>query len=623
MQLWGSSPSHGYKLMLNAAFDVSDALQLYLFGNYANSKGDQSFNYREVTAWSSERYNGSTTSIGSGSANSVFRHPVYLTPCPTGNATCPAGGFVKDSNVYNFSTLYPAGFTPRFVGETTEAYGTVGIKSDSGPFTWDLSGTLARHQLALSMYQSVSPSFGPDSQTEFEFGKLRQTEANANLDVTYAIDAGLASPLTLSAGAEFRSETYEATEGDLQSYGAGPYAQQPLYVQTAPGVYSFDSTVSMFNGASGYGGTSPDAAGKYTQKSYGAYLGLEGDLTENFSFGAAGRFEHYDTFGDTTVGKVNAIYHLSPEFAMRASFGTGFHAPSPGQNNVQIVTTSFIGGNQVQTGTYPVTSAAAQYYGAKTLSPEKATNFGFGFVIEPSSKFTMTVDAYAIKVTNRIGISQSFDVTAADVIAANGALDAVGAGGVVQYFTNGFDTKTVGVDLVASYKTYLAGGPLNFTLAYNYNKSKVTDYDPSVIGPTQLIDIQYLAPNHRANLAANWQLGNFTFNLRESYYGEWRDSNDYPIRVGNASNGAIIDGQHFGAKFLTDIDVSYTFADHYTLTVGANNLFNTYPDKIMATVNNPIYTATGSLSNGSVYPRPGGPFGINGGFWYVRLGVKY
>ena len=161
------------------------------------------------------------------------------------------------------------------------------------------------------------------------------------------------------------------------------------------------------------------------------------------------------------------------------------------------------------------------------------------------------------------------------------------------------------------------------TLAYNYNKSKVTDFDPGVIGPTQLIDIKYLAPNHRATFAANWSSGPWAVNLRESYYGTWRDSNDYPIREGNLSSGAIIDGQHFGAKFITDLDVSYTFMEKYTLTVGANNLFNTYPDKIEATVNNPIYDLTGSISNGSVYPRPGGPFGINGGFWYARLRVKY
>ncbi|MGH8526214.1 MAG: TonB-dependent receptor domain-containing protein, partial [Gammaproteobacteria bacterium] len=322
------------------------------------------------------------------------------------------------------------------------------------------------------------------------------------------------------------------------------------------------------------------------------------------------------------VWKVNALWEVTNTLKLRGTVGTGFHAPSPGQSNVQILTTTFIAGDQVQVGTYPVTSDVAQYFGATTLGPEKSTNLGAGLVFEPSDAATLTIDAYSIKVRDRIGISQTFTVTAADLV-AEPALAGVGVGGSVQYFTNGFDTRTRGIDVVGSYRTRLAGGRLNLTAAYNYNRSKVTDFDPGVIGTTQLIDIKYLAPAHRANLSANWQIGDFAVNLRESYYGAWRVSNDYPIRAGNIAANPIIDGQHFKGKFLTDVDVSYTFMDHYTLTVGANNLFNVYPTKIQATINNPIYTLTDSIANGSVYPRSGGPFGINGGFWYARVRVKY
>ena len=629
VQIWGSSPSHGWKVMLNSGFDVGENAQIYLMANFAHSKADQSFNYRpSVSLTGFQYYDGTTTSTRTLGANSAFSHPIYLTKCPTGNATCPSTGYVKSNlagtqQTYNFTTLYPAGFTPRFVGVTDQAWGTLGFKGgDASSLKYDLSATLSKNQLDLSMYDSLSPSFGPTTQTEFEFGKLIQRELDVNLDLAKDLDVGFASPLTLSFGAEYRHESYEATEGDLQSYAGGPYAVQNLYRETTAGVYVLDSTVTMPPAASGYGGTSPTFAGKHSQNGYGVYAGLEGDLTEKFSMGVAARYEHYSSFGDAFVSKLNGIWHITDAFSLRGTVGTGFHAPSPGQNNVQVLTTTFLQGNQVQVGTYPVTSSIAQYYGAKSLRPERSTNFGLGFVVDPSSNFTFTFDAYSIKVKNRIGISQNFTVTAADLV-AEPDLAGVGVGGAVQYFTNGFDTITKGLDAVFTYKTGLAGGKLNLALAYNYNKSKVTRFDPGVIGATQLIDIQYLAPSHRANFSANWQLGDFTLNLRESYYGEWRDSNDYPIRQGNISGATIIDGQHFGAKFITDLDVSYTFMDHYTLTVGANNLFNTYPDKIMATVDNRIYSLTNSLDNGSIYPRSGGPFGINGGFWYARLRVKY
>jgi iron complex outermembrane recepter protein len=616
VQIWGSSPNSGYKAVFNSAYEVSDNSKVYLFVNVARSKGNQSFNYRSPFSVPTPLAVNDGTGVPatrSPGRNGAFSHPAYLTPCPTGNATCPVGGFVKDANVFNFSTLYPAGFTPRFIGVNKEVTGSLGYKgeTDSG-LRYDFSGTLARNSLKLSMTNSLNQSFGPRSQTSFEFGTLSQKELTVNVDISYPLEAGFASPITLSAGSEYRKETYGATAGDLQSYAAGPFTSQALYVQGLPGVYTRDTvtpTVSFNPAASGYGGTSPSSAGKFSQKSSAFYVGAETDLTEAFSVGLAGRYEHYNTFGGAFVGKVNALYKVSDAFSIRGTMGSGFHAPSPGQSNVEILTTNFIGGNQVQTGTYQVNNPIAQRFGAKALKPERSTNFGLGFVVKPASALTLTVDAYSIKVRNRIGITQPFTVTQADINAVP-ALASVGLGGDVNYFTNGFNTTTKGIDVIGGYRTDTAGGKLNLTLAYNYNKSKVTKFDPIVISAAQRSDIANFAPRHRAILSAGWQLGDFGVNVRQNYYSSWSVTNDYP-------------GQRFGSKFTSDLDVSYTFADHYTLTIGANNLFNTKPDRIAPTAANPIYALTNSTGDGQVYPRSGGPFGINGGFWYARLKVKY
>ncbi|QXQ08278.1 TonB-dependent receptor [Sphingosinicellaceae bacterium] len=624
VQNWGSSRSEGYKLLLNSAYEVTDNSKIYLFVNIAHNKGNESFNYRSPisapTPLAIDDGSG-VPAFSSPGANGAFGHPAYLTSCPTGNVTCPNGGFVKDGNVYNFTSLYPAGFTPRFIGKTDEAYGTLGYKgSTEGGFTYDLSGTLSRNALELSMTNSLNASFGPDTQTDFKFGKLIQTEFDANLDLSYPIEIGLAAPLTLSAGAEYRREQYEATVGDLQSYSAGPFASQSLYVQTAPGVYTpslvsdgkggfVPEVVSFSPAASGYGGTSPSSAGKFKQTNYAIYGDAETDLTKALSAGLAARYEHYNTFGNAFVVKFNAIYKFADAFSLRGTVGTGFHAPSPGQSNVEILTTNFVAGNQVQTGTYQVGNPISQFYGAKPLKPEKSTNFGLGAIIKPADALTLTVDAYSIRVRNRIGITQPFDVTAAD-IAALPALSTVGVGGNVNYFTNGFNTKTDGVDVVGSYRTPLLDGKLNLTLAYNYNKSKVTKFDPAVISDAQISDISNFAPKHRVILSGNWQIADFTLNVRENYYSAWSVQVDYP-------------GDKFGSKFTSDLDLSYTFKEHFTLTLGAINLFNTKPDRISATSANPIYALTNSTADGQIYPRSGGPFGINGGFWYARVRVKY
>jgi iron complex outermembrane recepter protein len=619
VQIWGSSPNSSYKAIFNAAYEVTDNSKIYVTANVGRSKGNQSFNYRSPISATGpltlDRGAGPVVVLpgqpGSPGRNGAFSHPAYLTPCPAATPTCPVGGFVNDANVYNFSTLYPAGFTPRFIGVNKELFGTIGYKGEAeSGFRYDLSGTYARNSLKLSMTNSLNQSYGPQSQTSFEFGTLIQKELNLNLDLAYPIEVGFASPLTLSAGAEYRRESYTQTEGDVQSYGAGPFARQTLYNFVSAGVYAPTGITVSFNpAASGYGGTSPQTAGTTRQSNIAAYVGAETDITDSLSAGIAGRYENYNTFGGAFVGKFNALYKFNDIFSIRGTVGTGFHAPSPGQSATEILTTNFIAGNQVQTGTYQVDSPIAQRFGAKPLKPERSTNFGLGFVIEPSNSLTITMDAYSIKVRNRIGITRSFSVSAAD-IAAVPALAAVGLGGDVNYFTNGFDTKTSGVDAVISYRSDFLGGKLNTTLAYNYNKSIVTKFDPIVISDAQRSDIANVAPRNRIVLSSGWQSGNFSLNTRTNYYSSWSTQNDYP-------------GQRFGAKFTSDLDVSYTFADHYTLTLGANNLFNTKPDRIAPTAANPIYALTNSTADGQIYPRSGGPFGINGGFWYARVGIKY
>jgi iron complex outermembrane receptor protein len=636
-QIWGQSPTHGYKLLLNSGFDVTDNSKIYFFANVASSKTDESFNFRSsyIGSKTFPTVTGGTVSPG---GRSFFQHPYYQTQCPASNATCPDGGYVQDSNVFMLSSIYPAGFTPRFVGESKQTYGTLGYKGKSGDLGYDLSVSSSRNSIDLSMYSSTSPSFGGASQTSFQFGSTIQKENDANLDLTYALDAGMASPLTLSGGAEYRREEYTATPGDFQSYGSGPYAApHPLYVETAPGSGVFTPTGTFTDtespAASGYGGTSPTYAGTDSEASKAVYVGLEGDVLKQLSMGVAARYESYANSGSATVGKLNAIWHLNDEVALRATIGTGFHAPSPGQNNVQVLTTSFSQGVSLQQGTFPVTSAVAQFYGAIPLKPEKSTNYGVGIVLKPSSAFTATIDLYKIKVSDRIFISQSFPVTLAD-IAALPELAGVGAGGTVQYFTNSLDTSTKGVDLVGTYHANLADGRLNVSLAYNYNKSEATKYDPAAIANYQIIDIGRLAPNHRMTLSGNWSRGDFALNLRGNYYGAWVDANDYPTECILKSTGApavcdgsshvsVVAGQEFGARITADFDASYTFLNRYTASIGASNLFDVRPDKIASTAANPIVALTGGTADGQVYPRSGGPFGMNGAFWYASIRFKY
>jgi iron complex outermembrane receptor protein len=614
-QVFGNSPSHGWKVALNSGMDISDSAKLYVVANASHSHTEESFNYRSSTDAVLDP-TGTTlqSSYAMGDVVECARSFLNYNPTPGKDAN----GCSTTQDPY-FHNLYPAGFTPVFVGVVEELFGVAGIKGTAGKLTYDVSVSASKNTLALSMYNSLNTAFSPNNvvvnpvtdgpyktntQTSFNFGKTSQKETNANIDLTYPVEVGFAKPVTLSGGFEYRKETYVLGVSEFQAYAQG--------------------------GASGYGGVSPSQAGSWSQSNVAFYAGAETDITNNWTVGTAGRYEHYDTFGSATVGKINTRYEFIPGFAIRGTVGTGFHAPSPGQAHNSTLTTTFIGGTSIQAGTFPIDSVISQDYGAKPLTPEKSTNFGVGFTAKPTRGLSLTVDYYNIKVRNRIFVSQPFPIvdathpdgtiTQAD-ITAHPELAAVGVGGTVSYFTNGLNTLTQGVDLVAAYNTPLSGGNLNLTLAYNHNNNKVSSAQANVINGAQASVIEHLAPHDTAHFSANFTRSKWSLTVRENYYGSWSDANDYGNSAGTTSpNGGPL--QVFGAKATTDLDVTYNFASQFALTLGANNLFNTFPDKLNKN-SQTILPITGGGTDGQVYPRSGGPFGINGGFWYVRATVKY
>ncbi len=612
VQEWGTPPSTAWKAVLNTGINLGNGDKIYFFANYGHIDTDESFNYRLPVSFTGP-------SGASYSAHPAF-NPVYLTPCPATSTGCPAGGYVNDTNTWALNTVYPSGFTPRFYGTTQEVFGTVGYKGTTAyGMTYDVSGTMAQNYLDLSLRHSVNPSLGPQTPTSFYLGKFVQQETNFNFDVTYPwkID-WLTNGLNVAAGLEWRNENYQQILGDPASYAAGPYTSQSLYdcagTVCTPTLDSSGAPVAVAHStaSNGFGGisTSVDVG----QASYAGYVDLESDVTSNLTLGVAGRYEDYATFGSTWLGKFQARWKITDAIALRGTVSTGFHAPTPGQSNVETLSTTFIPGTttQVQIGTYRVTSPAAQYYGAVPLHPEESTNLSAGIVLTPIQSLLITVDGYQIAVRNRIGISQQFTVTQQDII-NQPALAYVGLGGTVQYFTNGFDTTTKGVDVVATYPFHLGtAGRLDTTLAYNYNKTDVDSYDPAVISQARIIDIQHYAPNDRLNLTLDWSLNNFGVSLHQNYYGTYRDENDYP-------------GQLFSSSWTTDLEASYKFGHGLTAALGGRNIFNTMPEVVCSntpTTCGPVNPLTGGLGDGERYPRTGGPYGYNGTFFYARIGYK-
>jgi iron complex outermembrane receptor protein len=455
-------------------------------------------------------------------------------------------------------------------------------------FTWDLSASYGENASRFFLDNSINASLGPNSPFDFNLGRLVQREENLNADAVWRVPlAGLAQPLNVAFGAETRKETYRIEAGDPASYAVGPGAAYGL----APN-------------SNGFPGFSPQQAGSWSERSYAGYLDLAAELTDRLSVDGAARYEHFDDFGSTWNGKVAGRYEFTPNVALRASFNTGFRAPTPAQLNststsqgLDTVTLQLFTSGRLS----PINPVAA-FLGAKPLKPEKSKTFAGGLVWRTEFGLSGSVDAYQIEVNDRFSSSPTITVTPA-IRAQLAALGLPGASSFtsISWFTNDFDTRTRGLDVVVNYDRALGPGRLGLMGAYNYNETKVTSGSLTA-SESQRRTFEESRPANNLTGSATYSVGKFQALGRVRYYGKWTDS------TGN-STGDIF--QEFGAITFVDVSATWKATDKVSLRVGAENVFDTHPDE-----------AVFQASRGLVYSR-NSPYDTNGGQYYARVDVRF
>ena len=555
VQHWGNPEFKALKFAADAAEPIGDSLEAYAFGTFANTRGISDINWRNPST----------------NANIFGQTSVFP-------------GF-------NLNTIFPAGFSPREGIRANDGQGVGGLRSTgSGAFTWDVSASYGTNDSRFQLNNSINASLGPNSPFDFNLGHQIQREFNLNADAVYRLETGLLpQAANIAFGVERRVETYKVVAGDLASYQVGPGAAAGLAAQS--------------NGFPGFG---PQQAGQWSQTDYAGYVDLQVPLTKAWTVEAALRDENYDTFGNTFNYKFSTRFEFSPGIALRGAYSTGFKAPSPGQLNSTSISQG-LDTNTLQlftTGRLSPLNPVATFFGATPLKPEESRTVTGGFVWRADGGLSGSIDAYQIKVTKRFSTSPTFTVTPA-IRAQLVALGVAGANDFtnVNFFTNDFDTRTRGVDLVVSYVHQVGPGRLNATAAYSYTETKVTSGSlASAANISQRTIFEQGVPKHNASSSLTYEIGRFTLLGRMRYYGSWTDSS------GNATGDIF---QRFGGVAFFDASVTYAVTPRLNLRVGAENLFGTYPDKALL-----------QASRGLVYSR-NSPYDTNGGNYYARAEFRY
>jgi iron complex outermembrane receptor protein len=510
---------------------------------------------------------------------------------------------------------FPEGFSPTIQFRETDFADTVGAKGAVAGTTWDLSSTYGRNYARVYVTGSANAAWytaNGSTPRDFHDGDLTATQWTNNLDLTHEFQVGLAKPLALAGGAEYRIDSYELKAGDPASY--------------------------FGTGAQSYFGYAPSNAGYHQRTNYSFYADGSLNPVTALKVDAAVRYENYSDFGDTTVAKLTGRYDFNDAFAVRATGSTGFRAPTLAEeyySGINVSPTSV-------SGVFAPNSAGAHFLGVSGLKPEKSDNFSVGFVTHLLPGLTTTVDGYAIKITDRIVQSGTFygfnanknvvtspsilQALAANGVAIDPAIFTLPSGSVgVQTFVNGADTQTYGVDFLATLPVnYGPWGHVDYSLSANYNDTQVTRVLPppsnvsskvTLLDPVAISNIEDSTPKWRTTFGAYWSLGKFGVNLRESIYGSSFVYVQDPI-------AANYDQIKVKLAAITDLEASYEVVSHVKISLGANNLFNVYPTRDPAVYRTALYNTNASGYASSVYPG-NSPFGYNGGFYYGRVAWSF
>lgn len=523
----------------------------------------------------------------------------------------------------------PAGFLPKINTEIKDISYNFGYKAEfNNDSSLDLSYTYGENNIDYTTSDTINSSYANSlmytsqltadeirssiPREAFAYG-LELTLQTLNIDYTQAFDW-----FSLAMGAEIRTDEFRVKAGDEYSYR--DYDTDGL----GNSLYATDRSA----GTQGFGGTAPMQSVDESRDVISFYIDAESEVTDDLIVSTALRYDDYEGFGDSTNFKLAANWSITDDVSLRGAMSTGFRAPSMQQLYTDNISTQFQtnpnGGDQiaVQVGTFRNDSVLAQAIGIPKLKEEESTNFSIGSVVNVTDDINFTIDFYSIKIEDRIVLSNSLKKGLSSAL--DTALTSSGAA-AGQFFLNGADTETSGVDIITTWNTELMSGSLDLTFAANFTKTDVTDtYTPknSALGgisPDDVFSEQAISiieewqPKDRISVSGLYKIGKFTVNLAFNRYGEY----------------TVLDGerQTYGAEVLTDLRVNYQFNDELSFNFGGNNIFDVYPDEneIGNSRSGTIVDASGNVVVSSpgvfTYSRRSAPFGFNGAFYYA--GAEY
>ncbi|WP_375445046.1 TonB-dependent receptor domain-containing protein [uncultured Fibrella sp.] len=517
-----------------------------------------------------------------------------------------AYGFFRNatpSNANSTPELFPDGYVPELPGTSVDYSSVVGVsRKVVGGWNLDFSTGYGYNYLDLWANNTTNPSLGAASPTNFYVGRnaFGQSTTEANLSKNYTGLFGTKS-LNFAFGGQYRVDQFILGQGSPDSYSTGPLAK----------------TKNKAPGSSGRPGIAPEDETNATRSNLGLYVDVESDLSDRLLVAGVLRYEKYSDFGSNVSGKLAARIKLSESVSLRGSINKGFRAPSLQQTFNSQTTSTVQSGVIVQTKQLPSNDVRLAQIGVEQPKAETSWNYNLGLTAKAGNDFLITLDAYQIDITDRIVESERMIVK--DIASLKTRFAGLSE---IRFFTNFINTSTKGIDFVTSYKhAFTPRSRFTASAAFTINQTRIVDTKatPSALQQDTpkailLIDtvsiglIETAQPRQKILLSVGYTYGKVGVNVRSSYFGE--------VTAWEKPTGKPHQSQTFGGKNLIDLSLMYNPSKRWAISAGGNNIFDIYPDKVLAT--------TAAYSNGEIpYSRNVSQFGFNGASYYINATLTF
>ncbi|MFC5509896.1 TonB-dependent receptor [Massilia jejuensis] len=252
---------------------------------------------------------------------------------------------------------------------------------------------------------------------------------------------------------------------------------------------------------------------------------------------AALRWDHFTDVGDSWTPKAGVKWQPARQLAVRGTFARGFRAPSAAENGVGGLAAFSTAADPLRCGLGVASACNPAPIAIITspnpaLQPERSKSYNVGIVWDPLPRTSISVDFWQIKRKNEINQQltdaaiaagqAARDPSTAQVPGDPGAITAV-----LANYVNSAQTKVRGIDIDARHTMRLPGTWGNvlvdgkWTFLDKWLRTEQDGSERDFAGTHGNCDVTNCigTPDHRVNLRAAWDRGDWRVALNANYRG--------------------------------------------------------------------------------------------------------